>query len=193
VRKLKVSEILPNREYIPRRDEFRRDIIAYKKARRVQMGPLVSVVFENHRTLWFQTQEMLRAEHIEDLRLIAEEVAVYNELLPDGLQLSATLFIEIPDSSQIPAVLKRLTGVEEHVTLVIDDRVIPGVAEPGRSKEDKTSSVHYLTFPLGQAGYQALKEAQEVRLEIHHRDYDAVSRLLPETVASLVADLEEPD
>jgi hypothetical protein len=191
VKKLSVTDILPNAEYAERRDQFRRDIIAYKKIRRVQLGPLLSVVFENHRTLWFQTQEMLRAEHISDPRLVAEEVAVYNELLPDGLALSATLFIEIPDSSQIPAVLKRLTGVEEHVTLLVDEWAIPALAEPGRSKEDKTSSVHYLTFPLGAEGVEALRRARTVRLLVRHRDYEADSRLEPATVESLLADLTE--
>jgi hypothetical protein len=194
MRKLSVAEIVPNATYQAHRDAWRRDIIAYKRARRVQLGPLVSIVFENRRTLWFQTQEMLRAEHIEDPRLVAEEVAVYNELLPDGLSLAATLFIEIPDSSQIEAVLKRLTGVEEHVTFAVGDWSVRAEAEPGRSREDKTSSVHYLTIPLGEVGAEALRARRDAaRVEVHHRDYHAVTPLAPETVASLLEDLDEAE
>jgi hypothetical protein len=194
MKKLTVADLRPLATYVARRDEFRREIIEYKKVRRVQLGALVSIVFENHRTLWFQTQEMLRAEHIEDPRLVAEEVAVYNDLLPDGLALSGTLFIEIPDSSQIPAVLKQLTGVEEHVSLVAGRFAVRAAFEPGRSKEDKTSSVHYLAFPVGESGRQAmLDHFDEVRVVVDHPGYAADVRLAPATVASLLADLAEPD
>jgi hypothetical protein len=193
VRKIRYEDLLDNPEYIAGRDQFRRDIIAYKKIRRVQLGELVSVLFENRRTLWYQTQEMLRAEHIEDPRLRREEMDVYNDMLADGLTLAATLLIEIPDSSQIPAVLQRMTGCEEHVTLWIDDQPYPAEAEPGRSREDKTSSIHYLTVPLGPKGLQALTDAERVEVRIDHPTYQAAARLGADTVASLLADLTEPE
>jgi len=193
MRKIRYEDLMDNRSYVAERDRIRRDMIAYKRVRRVQMGDLVSIVFENHRTLWYQTQEMLRAEHIEDPRLRREEMDVYNTMIPPGLSLSATLLIEIPDSSQIPAVLKRLTGCEEHVTLFIDGAAYPAEAEPGRSREDKTSSVHYLTIPLGDRGLNALRDATRVELAIDHPTYQARSVLSRETVASLLADLTEPE
>jgi hypothetical protein len=193
MRKIRYEDLMDNRSYVAERDRIRRDMIAYKRVRRVQMGDLVSIVFENHRTLWYQTQEMLRAEHIEDPRLRREEMDVYNTMIPPGLSLSATLLIEIPDSSQIPAVLKRLTGCEEHVTLFIDGAAYPAEAEPGRSREDKTSSVHYLTIPLGDRGLKALQDATRVELAIDHPTYQARSVLSRETVASLLADLTEPE
>jgi hypothetical protein len=193
MRKIRYEDLMDNRSYVAERDRIRRDMIAYKRVRRVQMGDLVSIVFENHRTLWYQTQEMLRAEHIEDPRLRREEMDVYNTMIPPGLSLSATLLIEIPDSSQIPAVLKRLTGCEEHVTLFIDGAAYPAEAEPGRSREDKTSSVHYLTIPLGDRGLKALQDATRVELAMDHPTYQARSVLARETVASLLADLTEPE
>jgi hypothetical protein len=193
MRKIRYEDLMDNRRYVAERDRIRRDMMAYKRLRRVQMGDLVSIVFENHRTLWYQTQEMLRAEHIEDPRLRREEMDVYNAMIPPGLSLSATLLIEIPDSSQIPAVLKRLTGCEERVTLWIDGVGYPAEAEPGRSREDKTSSVHYLTIPLGERGLKALGDATEVALVLDHPTYQARSVLPRETVASLLADLTEPE
>ncbi|MDA8199616.1 MAG: DUF3501 family protein [Thermaerobacter sp.] len=191
MRRVAVEELLGLAEYQTARDQIRDDIIRYKRTRRVALGDLVSLLFENHRTLWFQTQEMLRAEHIADPIAVAEELAVYNDMLPAGLALAATLLIEIPDSSQIPAVLKRLTGVEDHVVLWLDDQSIPAAAEPGRSKEDKTSSVHYLTFALSpQQGAQLQDPTTVVQVGIRHPGY-TVQTTLPEAVrASLAADLD---
>lgn len=191
MRRVAVEELLGLVEYQSGRDRIRDDIIRYKRTRRVSVGDLVSLVFENHRTLWFQTQEMLRAEHIADPTAVAEELAVYNDMLPAGLALAATLLIEISDSSQIPAVLKRLTGVEEHVVLLLDDQSIPAEAEPGRSKEDKTSSVHYLTFALSaQHAAQLQDPATVVRVSIQHPGY-TVQATLPDAVrASLAEDLD---
>lgn len=191
MRRVAIEELLGLVEYQSARDRIRDDIIRYKRTRRVALGDLVSLVFENHRTLWFQTQEMLRAEHIADPSAVAEELAVYNDMLPAGLALAATLLIEISDSSQIPAVLKRLTGVEDHVVLLLDDQGIPAEAEPGRSKEDKTSSVHYLTFALSpQHAAQLQDPTTVVRVSIRHPGY-TVQATLPEAVrASLAADLD---
>lgn len=194
MRKVRQADIMPIAEYTKERDRIRREIIAYKKVRRVPVGDLVSVLFENHRTLWFQTQEMLRTEHISDPRLVAEELQVYNDMIPDGLALAATLFIEIPDSSKIPDVLDQMIGVEEHVSLSIAGQRFPALAEPGRSTEDKTSSVHYLTIPLGVDGRQALLDGfVQVSLVIDHARYLVETRLGAETVASLLADLSEPE
>ncbi len=191
MRRVAVEELLSLAEYQSARDRIRDDIIRYKRTRRVALGDLVSLVFENHRTLWFQTQEMLRAEHIADPSAVAEELSVYNEMLPPGLALAATLLIEIPDSREIPAVLKRLTGVEDHVALWLDDQMIPAAAEPGRSKEDKTSSVHYLTFALSPQHAALLRNpATVVRVAIRHPGYAAESTLPEPVRASLAADVD---
>ena len=191
MRRVALQELLPLAEYQSARDRIRDDIIRYKRTRRVALGDLVSLVFENHRTLWFQTQEMLRVEHIAEPAAVAEELAVYNDMLPEGLALAATLLIEIPDSSQIPAVLKRLTGLEDHVALVLGGAVIPAEAEPGRSKDDKTSSVHYLTFALSQDHVAKMRDpATVVRVSLQHPGY-TVETTLPDPVrASLAADLD---
>ena len=191
MRRVTLQELLPLAEYQSARDQIRDDIIRYKRTRRVALGDLVSLVFENHQTLWFQTQEMLRVEHIAEPAAVAEELAVYNDMLPEGLALAATLLIEIPDSSQIPSVLKRLTGLEDHVALVLGDEVIPAEAEPGRSKDDKTSSVHYLTFALSQDHVAKLQDpATVVRVSLRHPGYTVETTLSDAVRASLIADLD---
>lgn len=191
MRRIAYEELLDNREYVAGRQRIRQEMMAYKEARRVQLGDLVSVLFENHRTLWYQTQEMLRAEHITAPALRQRELDVYNAMIPQDLALAATLFIEIPDSSQIPAVLARLSGAEEHVALVVDGEPFPAEAEPGRSQDDKTSSIHYLTIPLGPGGLRALETADTVEMAIEHDHYRARTVLREDTVQQLLDDLRE--
>jgi hypothetical protein len=194
MRKIRMEEILALDAYEAVRQKVRREMIAYKRVRRVPLGDLVSVTFDNHRTLWFQIQEILRVERITEPEAVREEVAIYNSLLGDGPTLSATLFIEIPDQSKIPEVLDRLLGVEDYVTLVVGDRRFKALAEPGRTKEEKTSSVHYLTIPMGPEGARTLADqAGAVWLEVDHPTYRHRTALSPATVAALVADLTEPE
>jgi hypothetical protein len=194
MRKIRFEEILALDAYEAVRPRVRQEMIAYKKVRRVPLGDLVSVTFDNHRTLWFQIQEILRVERISAPEAVRDEVAVYNSLLGDGPTLSATLFIEIPDQSKIPEVLHRLLGVEDYVSLVVGEQRFPAQAEPGRTKEEKTSSVHYLTIPMGPDGARQLADhAGSVWLEVAHPTYRHRAKLSPATVAALVADLTEPE
>lgn len=187
---LTMADIVPNAEYERIRDGLRRRIIELKKIRRVALGPRVSVVFENTETMRFQVQEMMRIEHIEDRDAILAELEVYNDLLPEGLAIGATLLIELTQKDDIPAVLKELSGVEETVTLEFGPYRVAGQAEPGRSKEDKTSSVHYLVFAFSPQERQGLMDnAGAVDLVSGHPHYRHRHRLSEQTVASLLADL----
>src|SRR6185436_16629485 len=98
-------------------------------------------------TMLFQIQEMVRAERIVDLDKVRDEIEVYNELVPNSGELSATLLIEITGSDHIREELVQLIGIDECVTLRIGDRhEIAAQFEPGRSKEDKLSAVQYVRF-----------------------------------------------
>ena len=101
MKKVVLDDILGFGAYETVRDNFRKDIIEKKKKRRLAVGDKVSLVFENRDTVIFQIQEMLRAERITDLDKIREEIAVYNELIPNLGELSATLFLEIEDQSHM--------------------------------------------------------------------------------------------
>ena len=98
---LTVQDLLPADQYERTRDEFRRRIIALKEHRRIAVGDLVTLVFENRDTILFQIQEMIRAEHIVAAERIREEVGTYNEQIPGPQELSATLFIEVTDPTKV--------------------------------------------------------------------------------------------
>ncbi len=189
MRPLTLEDIESIPSYQAKRDETRRRIIALKKMRRVTLGPRVSLVFENRDTMRFQVQEMCRIEHITDPALVQQEIDVYNDLLPAGTAIGATLLIELVQSDDMPAILKELSGLEETVWLRFGDQAIHAQAELGRSTEEKTSTVHYLVFSFADEARTALADATEVRLETEHPNYRYQAILPPATVASLVEDL----
>src|SRR5919198_5756717 len=101
MRKVTLDEIVGLERYEQMRPEFRRRIIELKKQRRVSVGDWVTFVFENHDTVFFQIQEMLRTEHIVDVDKVRDEINVYNDLIPDPGTLSATMLIEIIEADRI--------------------------------------------------------------------------------------------
>ena len=111
MRKLTVDDITDLRAYERERAAFRSEIIELKRDRRIPLGDLMTVVFENRDTMRFQIQEMARAERMITDEEIALEVAVYNGLLPDDGQLSATLFLELTSDALLREWLPKLVGL----------------------------------------------------------------------------------
>ena len=173
------------------REKFRQRVIELKKKRRVPVGDKVSLVFENRETVIFQIHEMMRAERITDLDKIREEIEVYNGLIPEPGELSATLFLEIEDQSHLRDDLLRFLGVDEAVFLKIGTRKIQARFEEGRSKDDKISAVQYVKFPLTADERAAFASSAEATLLVEHPNYQAQVRLEAETRESLLADLQE--
>jgi len=192
VKLLETSEILNLVEYEKVRDASRRRIVELKKARRIAVGRYLTFVFENRHTVWFQIQEMVRAERIVDDAKIAEEVEVYNALLPQPGELSATLMIEIEDAAQIKPVLGKLLGIDTrgYVKLTVGSRVIPGDFEAGHSDEErgKLSAVHFVRFALLPEA-RASFATSEVALVVEHPNERARTVLSDETKRSLLEDL----
>lgn len=149
MKKLDSQDLLSAADYEKNRSDIRQQIIALKKRRRLAVGNLVTLVFENRETLLFQIQEMVRIERIFDPLKIQEELDVYNNLLPAPDELSATLFIEITDSENIQALLDSFQGIDRSdiLALKVGDQTCFGVFEGGHSKEDKISAVHFVRFP----------------------------------------------
>ncbi len=191
MRKVTLDEILGLERYEKIRDDFRRRIIELKTPRRVSVGDRVTFVFENRETVLFQIQEMLRAEHITDIDKVRFEVAVYNDLIPDERELSATMLIEITEQAEIRPALVRLIGIDQAVSLQIGSQfTIPGVFEGGRSTEDNLSAVQYVRFPLSAEACTAFRNGEEeARLVIAHPNYHAQTVLSPDTRRSLAVDL----
>jgi hypothetical protein len=192
MRPLGTDEILNLYEYEKVREARRRAIIALKAERRVGVGRYLSFVFENRETVWFQIQEMIRAERIVDDARVAEEIAVYNTLLPRPGELAATMFIEIGESALIKPVLDALMGIDtgHHVRLEVGPHAIPGVFEAGHSDEEKgkLSAVHFVRFALPPDARRLFAEA-EVALVVDHPADPGRTVLSPATRRSLAGDL----
>ena len=186
------SEILNLVEYEKVRNARRRQIVEEKKARRVSVGRYLTFVFENRATVWFQIQEMVRAERIVDETKIAEEVEVYNALLPQPGELSATLMIETAEAAEIKPVLDKLLGIDtrNYVTMTVGPHVIVGDFETGHSDEErgKLSAVHFVRFALPREARERFATS-EVALVIEHPNERARTVLSHETKRHLLEDL----
>ena len=189
MKKIILDDILGFAAYEKVRDEFRREIIDKKKLRRVAVGDKISLVFENRDTVIFQIQEMLRAERITDLDKIREEIAVYNELIPNSSELSATLFIEIEDQTHLRDELLKFLGIDEAVRFKVGDQRVSAQFEEGRAKEDKISAVQYVRFPFDAAARQAFLAGAVTELVVDHANYRASQVLSAAVQKSLSQDL----
>ena len=189
MRKLVIDDIVGLAGYEKIRQDFRWRIIELKQKRRISLGDRVSLVFENRDTVIFQIQEMLRVERINDLDKIRQEIAIYNQLIPDSRELSATLFLEIEDQTHVREELVKFRAIEEAISLRIDPHRLPACFERGRSKEDKVSAVQYVRFRFDDQALERFVSGARTELVIDHRNYQAAVVLQPETQRSLAEDL----
>ncbi len=177
--------------YGPIRDDLRKRIIELKKIRRVSVGPLVTLVFENRATVIFQVEEMCRAENIREPEKIQEEIDVYNQILPDPGELGATLFVEITDMSTLEQTLNQLVGLNEHVYLVVGGARVKATFDPRQFQADKLAAVQYIRFPLTADAQAALRKAgTALSMVIDHPHYRHETTLSEATRAELARDLD---
>jgi hypothetical protein len=197
MKKIELVDIKNILEYEREREQFRDRIIEIKKSRRIAVGELITLVFENRDTVLFQIQEMVRAERIVDPAKIQDEIDVYNELLPGENELSATLFIEISESREIKATLQRLLGLTRPGTVRLQIGAgagygIDGQIEGGREEEaaGRLSAVQYVKFHLGReasAGFSGTDDP--VFIVIDHPNYKARVEVTGNLRSSLRSDL----
>ena len=190
---LSASDITNLHEYELERPAFRSRMIDKKKRRRVGLGPLMTLVFEDRDTMRFQIQEMLRVERIVQPEKVQHEIETYNALLPGSGEVAATLFIEITDPARVQELLDGFIGLDEpgRLALSVGEKAHPALFAPGQSREDRISAVHYIRFPLGEEGLAALVAGREAALQVEHGEYRARQVLPKETVEELIADLSE--
>jgi hypothetical protein len=180
------DEIMSLAEYGAARAGMRSEIIEKKKHRRLAVGPDATFYFENYDTMWHQIHEMLWIEKGGEEQ-IADELAAYNPLIPDGRELVATLMFEIDDPVRRDRTLRTLAGVEDAITLELDGKIVRATPEEGdgveRTKEDgKTSSIHFVRFKLGDEAVRCfLDDSVRVGLSIGHENY-AHMAVMPEAV-----------
>ena len=168
------------------------------KHRRVSVGENLSFLFENRDTVLFQIQEMVRTERIVDATRIQEEVDSYNGLVPGRDELSATLFIEIPElvrmtPVQVRQAVNRFQGLDKGGVIwlrIAPDVALPARFEEGRSNEEKMAAIHYLRFAVPPAARAALADASRTAaLVVDHPHYKAEAPVSPAVRAELLKDL----
>ncbi len=176
------ADLLSYADYEAQRPTFRQEMIALKKRRRIEVGPLVTLVFENRQTLLFQVQEMIRAERIFEPAKIQDELDVYNALLPGAGELSATVMIEITAQERIKETLDSFRQFDRSDTLAltVNDQAVFADFEAGHSKEDKISAVHFVRFPVPSSFANALeKDGAHAGIRITHENYTAEAKVPP--------------
>lgn len=193
MQKLDRASLWSLEQYAEIRDQFRADVMAHKKPRRIAIGPHATLYFEDFMTMKYQVQEMLRTERIFEAAGIDEEIEAYNPLIPDGTNLKATFMIEYADAEERRQALARLGGIEETVWLQAEGgQKIYAIANEDldRSEGDKASAVHFLRFELGPETISAFKAGAVIRFGIDHEGLAGSVTLEPVQLASLAADLD---
>ena len=191
--KIERGSLLSLEAYARQRNDFRARVIAHKRNRKVELGDHVALAFEDELTIRYQIQEMLRIERVFEEDGIRGELEAYNPLVPDGRNFKATMMIEYPDSAERKHMLARLKGIEDRVWIRVEgaERVYAVADEDlERENEEKTSSVHFLRFELGEPMARALKRGAALAIGVDHPEYRAEIPAVPPKVRdALVADL----
>lgn len=188
-REITRDDILPMETYEAERRELRRDLVAKKKFRRQDVGPVCTFYFENYETMWAQVHEMLYIEKGGEEQ-IADELRAYNPLIPQGRELIATVMFEIDDPQRRKTFLSKLGGIEEAAFFEIDGERIVGKPEEDVDRttaDGKASSVQFIHFPFTDAQVAKFKQpGARVVLGFDHPAYSHMT-ILPEDVRAALA------
>jgi hypothetical protein len=190
-RTIEPADIIDIKAYGEQRKALRLGQIEAKKKRRLSVGPYVTVFFESYDSMWLQVQEMLYIERGGEAQ-VADELAAYNPMIPNGRELTATLMFEIDDPKLRASILGRLGGIENHIYLHVGETRISAVPEGDveRSRADgKASSVHFLHFPFRDDQIADWKGGHgTVIFGIDHPGYGHMAIIGPEMRAELARD-----
>ena len=190
-REIQKNDIIPLEAYIKRRRELRKNIVDFKKNRRIALGPYATFYFESYETMLAQVQEMLYIEKGGEEQL-KDELSAYNPLIPNGKELTATLMFEIDNPISRAAFLGKVGGIEETVYMKINGEIIKAIPEKDvdrTSAEGKASSVQFIHFNFTNDQIKKFQSnSSEIELGITHKDYSHSTKLSEENIFSLSAD-----
>ena len=190
-REIQKEDIMPLEAYTKNRKELRKNIVNFKKDRRIALGPYATFYFESYETMLAQVQEMLYIEKGGDEQL-KDELIAYNPLVPNGKELVATLMFEIDNPVSRAAFLGKVGGIEEKVFIKIDGEVIKAIPEVDvdrTSADGKASSVQFIHFNLNDEQIKKFKsEGANVEIGMDHKEYSHTTKLSVESLRSLSAD-----
>ena len=190
-REIQKSDLMPLDAYIRDRKELRKNIVNFKKNRRVALGPYATFYFESYETMLAQVQEMLYIEKGGDEQL-HDELIAYNPLIPNGKELTATLMFEIDNPISRAAFLGKVGGIEEMVFMKINGETVKGVPEEDvdrTSAEGKASSVQFIHFNFTDEQIEKFRSNDvDIELGMDHKEYSHTTKLSKENIYSLSAD-----
>ena len=187
------TDLIPADEYAKNRKNYRKEIVSYKKDRRVSLGPYANFYFESYETMKAQIQEMLHIEKGGDEQL-KDELAAYNPLIPKGKELVATLMFEIDNPLSRAEFLNKVGGIEEKVFLQIGGEKIKSIPEQDvdrTSAEGKASSVQFIHFEFTDEQVKKFKDpSQEILIGVDHKLYAHTVKLTENNKKALALDFD---
>ena len=190
-KQIEKEDLIPADIYVKNRKQIRKDLVEFKKNRRIALGPYATFYFESFETMVAQVQEMLHIEKGGDEQL-KDELIAYNSLVPNGKELTATLMFEIDNPLSRGAFLGKVGGIEEKIFMKIDNEEVKAVPENDVDRttaEGKASSVQFIHFKLNDDQIYKFKSGSAtIELGIDHKEYSHTTRLAENSVKSLSAD-----
>tara|TARA_B110000027_G_scaffold97013_1_gene102473 strand:- start:253 stop:846 length:594 start_codon:yes stop_codon:yes gene_type:complete len=190
-RKIEKEDLILADTYAKSRKQIRKDLVQFKKDRRIALGPYATFYFESFETMLAQVQEMLHIEKGGDEQL-KDELIAYNPLIPNGKELIATLMFEIDNPISRGAFLGKVGGIEEKIFLKIDSEEVKAVPEADvdrTSAEGKASSVQFIHFHFNDDQINKFKLGNvSIELRIDHKEYGHTTKLTEDNIKSLSAD-----
>ena len=190
-RQIEKEDLIHEDIYVQERKQIRKNLVEFKKNRRIALGPYATFYFESFETMLAQVQEMLHIEKGGEEQL-KDELEAYNPLVPNGKELTATLMFEIDNPVSRASFLGKVGGIEEKVVMKINDEIIKATPEQDvdrTSEEGKASSVQFLHFKLNQDQIIKFKSDKvSIDLGIEHKEYMHTTKLTEDNIKSLSAD-----
>ena len=190
-RQIEKKDLMTADVYAGSRKQIRKDLVEFKKNRRIALGPYATFYFESFETMVAQIQEMLHIEKGGDEQL-KDELAAYNPLVPNGKELTATLMFEIDNPISRGAFLGKVGGIEKKIFMKIDNEEVKATPEEDveRTSEDgKASSVQFIHFKFNDNQISKFKSGEaSIELGIDHKEYAHTTKLTVDNIKSLSAD-----
>ncbi|MHA1989975.1 MAG: DUF3501 family protein [Candidatus Hodarchaeales archaeon] len=196
---VKLEEILPYEEYEKRRNSIFDNFLPRKKNRRIDVGGKFTFVFENTETTYFQVQELVRVERTKKDEEIQEMLDIYNQYVPNGLELSSTFFINLEEKSlksveHMKKEFEKLKGIANSARIWIGNEKIEGISEEGRESDEQISAVQYVRFPFTpELVSKFMDESIEVLIGFEHPNWFDRNVIREGIRKSLIEDLKEAE
>jgi hypothetical protein len=193
MKELTIGNLLSLEDYEKQREQIKTNLLLHKKNRSIMIGDNILLLFEDFETIKYQVQEMLRIEKIFKEPEINEEISAYTSLIPDGDNLKATMLIMYPNVEERKIMLNKLNDLENNIYLSIDNsKRTFAVSDEDleRTKDGKTSAVHFLRFQLDRDIIDKFKSSDNIIFGADHENYSRETKISNETIMSLIDDFE---